>query len=69
MGEAAGGIDTAPDPPPAPKELSAQEIDGLIENAFGKDCADLKRPILVWVPDFGMVISLCSKFNWQSNMM
>jgi hypothetical protein len=32
-------------PSPAAKELPALEVDGLIEKAFGKNCAELKRPI------------------------
>ena len=53
-------------PPPAPplpkqaepavKELSKQEIDGLIEKVFGRDCAELKRPIRMWFPNIGMVL-------------
>ncbi len=46
-----------PEPAPAAKELSAQEIDGLIEKAFGKDSAELKRPIRMWLPDIGMAIA------------
>ena len=42
-------------PPAAAKELSAQEIDGLIEKAFGRDCPELKRPIRHWLADVGMV--------------
>jgi hypothetical protein len=42
---------------PAPKELSAQEVDGLIEKAFGRDCAELKRPIRLWLADVRMVIA------------
>jgi hypothetical protein len=45
------------EPAPAAKKLSAQEVDGLIEKAFGKDCAELKRPIRIWIPDIGMVIA------------
>ena len=46
-----------PDPPPPIKELTAQEIDVLTEQAFGKDCAELKRPIRVWIPDVGMMVA------------
>jgi hypothetical protein len=42
---------------PAAKELSAQEVDGLIEKAFGRDCTELKRPIRLWLADVGMVIA------------
>ena len=41
----------------AAKELSQQEIDGLIEKAFGRNCAELKRPIRMWIADIGMVIA------------
>src|ERR1700679_2320637 len=45
------------EPAPAPKELSKEEIDGLIEKAFGKNCAELKRPVRVWIPDIGMILA------------
>jgi hypothetical protein len=44
-------------PAPAAKELSGQEVDSLIEKAFGRDCAELKRPIRVWIHDISMVIA------------
>ncbi len=45
------------EPAPAAKELSAQEVDGLIQKAFGRDCPELKRPIRLWLADVGMVIA------------
>ena len=42
---------------PAVKEPSKQEIDGMIEKAFGRDCAELKRPIRMWFVNTGMVIA------------
>ena len=51
-----GNTPKTPEPPPAPKELSALEIDGLIEKAFGKDCPELKLPVRIWLAHVGMVI-------------
>src|ERR1700722_8581894 len=48
-------VPKAAEPAPAPKELSKEEIDSLIEKAFGKDCAELKQPIRVCIADVGMV--------------
>jgi hypothetical protein len=36
-----------PESAPSAKELSAQEVDGLIEKAFGNESAETKRPI--WI--------------------
>ena len=46
-----------PEPAPAAKELSKEEVDGLIEKAFGKNSAELKRPVRVWMPKIGVVIA------------
>jgi hypothetical protein len=46
-----------PEPTPAAKELSAQEIDLLTQMAFGKDSPEMTRPIRVWIHYIGMVIA------------
>lgn len=50
-------VTKSPEPPAPPKELTAEELDGLTEKAFGKNCAELKRPIRVYVADLGMLIA------------
>ncbi|MBI1832085.1 MAG: HEAT repeat domain-containing protein [Planctomycetes bacterium] len=49
-----------PPPPefvPAEKPLSAQQIDALIENAFGKNSPELKRPKRFWIREIRMAIA------------
>src|SRR5437870_8811321 len=45
------------EPAPAAKELSKEEVDALIEKAFGKDSAEFKRPVRLWLADIGMAIA------------
>src|SRR4051794_20074868 len=47
----------SPEPAPAAKELSKEEVDGLIEKAFGKDSAEMKLPVRVWIQEVGLVIA------------
>jgi hypothetical protein len=58
----------SPEPAPAAKELSKEEVDGLIEKAFGKDSAEMNRPVRLWIADIGMAIAAekasVSEFGW-----
>jgi hypothetical protein len=49
----------APDkaPPPALRELSAQEIDGILAKVFGRDGPELRRPIRIGIQSLSLVIA------------
>jgi hypothetical protein len=53
----------APLPPPMfgngtpVSPLAKQTVDAFIESAFGRDSAETRRPVRLWISDFGMVVA------------
>src|SRR5207247_766977 len=50
-------VETKSPKPPEFRELPAQEVNALIEKAFGVDSPEMKRPVRLWIPNLGMAIA------------